>query len=182
MSSASAACRSETQAYRKCLQDSRNSGASSGGTKKCQSVALTMENCRERWRRANDIHRVEFDGTRILPNHKCRPLNTKVQHCLKWKQGDESQCRDEIQGLNNCMATEKGEVTVPTEGDKVWSDYKERPKKGRRMTLVRGIKNNIYLTWILVLGWMRYHKTRQPCSSTNHVQTNIYAWYGLYGY
>jgi hypothetical protein len=127
MPSASAACRSETQAYRNCLQDSRNSGG--GGTKKCQSVAVTLENCRKRWRKVNDIKTVEFDGTRVLPNHKCRPLNAKVQHCLKWKQGDESQCGDEIHALNVCMATESGVVAAPTEGDKVWSDYKGRQKR-----------------------------------------------------
>jgi predicted methyltransferase len=126
MPSASAACRTETQAYRKCLQDSRNSGG--GSTKKCHSVAITLENCRERWRKSNGIPTVEFDGTRVLPNHKCRPLNAKVQRCLKWKQGDESQCRDEIEVLTTCMAKEKGVVVVPTEGDKVWSDY----HKGRQ--------------------------------------------------
>jgi hypothetical protein len=125
---ASAACRSETQAYRKCLKDSRDSGGS-GGTKKCQSIAVKMEQCREKWRQANDIAKVEFDGTRILPNHKCRPLNAKVQHCLKWKQGDESQCQNEIKDLNGCMASEKGVVAAPTEGDKVWSDYKEKKPK-----------------------------------------------------
>jgi hypothetical protein len=129
MPSTSAACRSETQAYRKCLQDSRNSGGRAGGTKKCQSVAVSLESCRERWRRANDIQTVEFDGTRVLPNHKCRPLNAKVQRCLKWKQGDELQCRDEIDALNACMARESGVVAVPTEGDKVWSDYKGRQNK-----------------------------------------------------
>jgi hypothetical protein len=119
---AAAACRSETQAYRKCLQDSRDSGG--GGTKKCKSVAITLEHCREKWRKANDVEQVQFDGTRILPNHKCRPLNAKVQNCLKWKQGDESQCQTEIKALNECMKTEKGVVAAPTEGDKVWSDYR----------------------------------------------------------
>ena len=68
--------------------------------------------------------KVEFDGTRVLPNKKCRPLNKKVQHCLKWKQGDESQCQSEIKALNECMKTTQGVVAAPTEGDKVWSDYK----------------------------------------------------------
>jgi len=66
----------------------------------------------------------KFDGTRSLPNEKCRPLNKKVQHCLKWKEGDESQCRSEIQDLKTCMSTEKEVVAAATEGDKIWSDYK----------------------------------------------------------
>jgi hypothetical protein len=115
-------CKAETQAYRKCLKDSRDSGG--GGTKKCKPLALTMEQCREKWRQENDIEQVQFDGTRILPNHKCRPLNAKVQHCLKWKRGDESQCQIDIRNLNTCMQNEKGVVVAPTEGDKVWSDYK----------------------------------------------------------
>ena len=107
---ASAACRSETQAYRNCLKDSRDSGG--GGTKKCKSVAVSLEQCRERWRKANRIEKVQFDGTRILPNHKCRPLNAKVQHCLKWKKGDETQCQTEIKDLNTCMKNEQGVVAA----------------------------------------------------------------------
>ena len=112
-----ASCKSETVAYRNCLKDSRSSG------RKCTHLAKTLEACREKWRAANNVEH-QFDGTRILPNHKCQPMNKKVQACLKWKKGDESQCRTEIQNLKTCMDTEKGILAAPTEGDKIWSDYK----------------------------------------------------------
>jgi hypothetical protein len=113
-----ASCKADTQAYRKCLKDSRNSG---GG--RCTHLAETLEACREKWRRENDVQH-QFDGTRNLPNAKCLPLNQKVQHCLKWKQGDESQCQMEIRSLKDCMGREKGRVAPPTDGDKIWSDYR----------------------------------------------------------
>ena len=114
-----ASCKADTEAYRKCLKDSRNSG----GAQKCTHLAKILEACREKWRRENDVQ-LQFDGTRVLPNSKCLPLNHKVQHCLKWKQGDESQCQPEIQGLKGCISSEKGHVAAPTAGDKLWSDYK----------------------------------------------------------
>lgn len=114
-----ASCKADTEAYRKCLKDSRNSG----GGQKCTHIAKTLEACREKWRQANDVHH-QFDGTRILPNSKCIPLNLKVQHCLKWKQGDESKCQLEIHALKQCMGREDGQVAAPTAGDKIWSDYK----------------------------------------------------------
>lgn len=114
-----ASCKADTQAYRQCLKDSRNSG----GGKKCTHLATKLEACREKWRRENDVQH-EFDGTRVLPNSKCLPLNQQVQRCLKWKQGDESQCQTEIQGLKDCMSKEKGRVAAPTAGDKLWADYK----------------------------------------------------------
>jgi hypothetical protein len=112
-----ASCKADTQAYRKCLKDSRSGGG------KCTYLAQTLEACREKWRRENQVEH-QFDGTRILPNEKCRPLNKKVQHCLKWKEGDESQCQSEIQALKSCMSQEKGVPAQPTAGDKIWSDYK----------------------------------------------------------
>ena len=114
-----ASCKADTEAYRKCLKDSRNSG----GAQKCTHLAKILEACREKWRRENDVQ-LQFDGTRVLPNSKCLPLNHKVQHCLKWKQGDESQCQPEIQGLKGCISSEQGHVAAPTAGDKLWSDYK----------------------------------------------------------
>ena len=119
-----ASCKSETQAYRQCLKDARSSG---GGTKKCHSLAQTLEACREKWRAANDVKH-EFDGTRILPNHKCQPLNAKMQQCLKWKQSDQSQCQPEIGALKTCMQQTEGILAAPTQGDKVWSDYKKDRK------------------------------------------------------
>eukprot|EP00934_Nitzschia_sp_Nitz4_P006492 Nitzschia sp. Nitz4//scaffold127_size64804//35553//35915//NITZ4_006179-RA/size64804-processed-gene-0.80-mRNA-1//-1//CDS//3329534759//6482//frame0 len=116
-----AACRKETERYRQCLKDSKQRGVN--GSKNCKSLALSLESCREKWRKAN--HREHnFDGTRIVPNKKCLPFNSKVQRCLKWKKGDETQCREDIQALKTCMDTEKGVLAAPTEGDKVWSDYK----------------------------------------------------------
>jgi hypothetical protein len=112
-----ASCKPETQAYRNCLKDSRSSG------RKCTHSAQTLEACREKWRKENHVKH-EFDGTRILLNHKCQPLNKKVQHCLKWKKGDQSQCQEPILALKKCMATEKGILAAPTEGDKIWSDFK----------------------------------------------------------
>ena len=121
MSCVMASCKDETKAYRQCLKDSHTSGCKSSS--KCKKLAVAVEACREKWRKANGVVH-QFDGTRILPNHKCKPLNTKVQHCLKWKKGDESKCQDEIKTLKVCMANEKGILAAPTEGDKVWSDYK----------------------------------------------------------
>lgn len=115
-----ASCKEESQAYRKCLKDNHSSGC---GGKKCSHLAKTLEACREKWRKANHVQH-EFDGTRILPNKKCKALNTKVQQCLKWKKGDQSQCQEPIQALKTCMAIEIGVVAPPTEGDKIWSDYK----------------------------------------------------------
>lgn len=124
-----ASCKADTLAYRQCLKDSRTS--SGGNTGKCTYLAQALEACREKWRQQNNVQH-EFDGTRILPNEKCRPLNQSVQHCLKWKKGDESQCQTEIQGLKECLRQEKGVLAQPTEGDKIWSDYKQpTAKKGK---------------------------------------------------
>ena len=120
-----ASCKTETQTYRKCLKDSHTSGWGKG---RCNKLAQTLEQCRQKWRSDNNVE-LEFDGTRILPNHKCKPLNSKVQHCLKWKKGDQSQCQDDIQKLNRCMKKEEGSVAAPTAGDKVWSDYKKGKKE-----------------------------------------------------
>lgn len=120
----SSSCRDETAAYRQCLKDAHSSGCSNGASK-CRSKAQVLEACRERHRQQLGLSTgTTFDGTRVLPNAKCRPLNKKVQHCLKWKNGDESQCRSEISALKQCMSQEAGVVVAPTEGDKVWSDYK----------------------------------------------------------
>ena len=115
-------CKEETKAYRQCLKDSHASGCKSSSTK-CKQYAIAVEACREDWRRKHNIVH-EFDGSRILPNQECQPLNKKVQQCLKWKQGDQSQCQAEIQTLKQCMDTKQGILAAPTEGDKVWSDYK----------------------------------------------------------
>jgi hypothetical protein len=112
-----APCKDEAQVYRQCLKDARSSG------RKCTHLAKTLEACREKWRNDNQIQH-EFDGTRILPNLKCKPINEKVQHCLKWKRGDQSKCQESIGDLKACMAAEEGVVAPPTEGDKIWSDYK----------------------------------------------------------
>ena len=116
-----ASCRDETKAYRQCLKDARNSG---GGSKACVRLARTLEACREAWRKENQVEH-SFDGTRVLPNPRCRSLNFKMQKCLDWKKADESQCRDEITALKACMQQEEGVLAAPTEGDKIWSDYKK---------------------------------------------------------
>lgn len=113
-------CRPETQTYRKCLKDAHSSG---GSSKSCQRVAQTLEVCRVKYRKQNNIQ-LEFDGRRILPNKKCQPLNDQVQSCMKWKKSDESKCQDPIRALKKCMDSEEGIVATPTEGDKIWSDYK----------------------------------------------------------
>ena len=51
----------------------------------------------------------------------------KVQSCMKWKKGDHTQCQEAIDALKACMKVEKGVVAPPTEGDKIWSDYKQQP-------------------------------------------------------
>jgi hypothetical protein len=89
-------------------------------------MAQKLEACRQAFRRQNNIKDVKFDGTRVIPNNKCRPLNHKMQKCLKWKNADESQCRDEITALKACIKEEEGIVAAPTEGDKIWSDYKRK--------------------------------------------------------
>ena len=119
-----ASCRDETKAYRQCLNDARNSGA---GSKACTRLAKTLEACRQKWRKENQVEH-SFDGTRVLPNQKCRSLNFQMQRCLKWKQADESQCQEEIAALKACMAKEEGILAAPTEGDKIWSDYKKNPQ------------------------------------------------------
>ena len=118
-----ASCRDETKAYRQCLKDARNSGGSS--SKACTRLAKTLEACREKWRQKHNLEH-SFDGTRVLPNPRCQSLNYKMQTCLKWKEADESQCRSEIDALQACMRHEKGVVAAPTEGDKIWSDYKKQ--------------------------------------------------------
>ena len=131
--SASVECKSYTDSYRNCLKDCRDSGRSKTSSKTCKPLAIKLDNCREEWRRKNPPPVVvatpdaveKFDGTRIVPNEKCRPLSCKVQACIKWRQGDQSKCQDEITALKVCMKTTKDHVVAPTEGDKVWSDYKK---------------------------------------------------------
>ena len=64
-----------------------------------------------------------FDGTRILPNPICRPLSCKVQSCIKWHQGDQTKCKNEINTLKECMKNPetKDIIAKPTEGDKIWT-------------------------------------------------------------
>jgi len=66
----------------------------------------------------------EFEGRRMLPNKKCKLLNAEVQKCINWKNSDESKCQEPIRALKVCMDKEEGILVVPTEGDKIWSDYK----------------------------------------------------------
>ena len=115
-----ASCQSETKKYRQCLKDSHSSGCK--GTI-CRRLAEDLEVCREKWRAENSVKH-EFDGRRILPNKKCKLLNAEVQKCMKWKKSDESKCQKPIQALKVCMETEEGILAAPTEGDKIWSDYK----------------------------------------------------------
>jgi hypothetical protein len=82
-----ASCQYEVGKYRECLREKRSSGRS------CDRLAEALEACRVKWRAQNQI-KLEFDGTRILPNKKCKPLNDKVQHCLKWKKGDQDKCKE----------------------------------------------------------------------------------------
>ena len=146
----SAHCRSHTDAYRNCLKDCRDSGRSKTASKTCKPLAVKLDGCREEWRRQNPVKskpispstidkKTEknssandhisqeqqpndgFDGTRILPHPKCRPLSCDVQRCIQWKQGDQSKCRTEIQALKNCMESTTGAVVAATEGDKIWS-------------------------------------------------------------
>ena len=122
----SSSCQKETQAYRGCLKENR---IHKNGAKKCANLAKTLESCREKFRKVNKLGESQFDGTRVLPNPKCLPLNKKVQHCLKWKKGNEELCLEDIQNLKECMKTQKGVVADPTEGDKLWSDYKNRQQR-----------------------------------------------------
>ena len=147
----SAYCKSHTDAYRSCLKDCRDSGRSKTASKTCKPLAIKLDACREEWRRQNpakpspiaalnDHPKVVkntvsakntkakqkessegFDGTRILPHPKCRPLSCDVQRCIQWKQGDQSKCQTEIKALQTCMDTTTGTVAAATDGDKVWS-------------------------------------------------------------
>jgi len=112
-----ASCRNETRKYRDCLREQRSGG------RKCTYLAEKLEACRIKWREENKIV-LEYDGTRILPNRVCRPLNETVQHCIKRWKGDQTKCGEPIEALKACMAAEKGVVAAPTAGDKIWSDFK----------------------------------------------------------
>ena len=89
-------------------------------------MAKDLEACRRKWRADNSVKH-EFDGRRILPSKNCKLLNAEVQKCMKWKKSDESKCQNPIQELKVCMETEEGILVAPTEGDKIWSDYRETP-------------------------------------------------------
>ena len=83
----------------------------------------TLEACRGKWRNDNQIKH-EFDGSHgsfQTLSWKCKPINEKVRHCLKWKRGDMSKYQEFIGDLKACMAAEEGVVATPTEGDKIWS-------------------------------------------------------------
>mmetsp|Transcript_34390 Transcript_34390/g.83212 ORF Transcript_34390/g.83212 Transcript_34390/m.83212 type:complete len:120 (-) Transcript_34390:121-480(-) len=116
-----APCRKETKAYRRCLKEKRSGG------RQCESLARTLEACREQWRRANNLD-LKFDGTRIIPNQKCKVLNEKVQHCLRWRGADEEKCSKDIAMLKQCMASTKGSVARPTVTDTIWTDHKPKDK------------------------------------------------------
>ena len=148
--SASVECKSYTDSYRNCLKDCRDSGRSKTSSKTCKPLAIKLDNCREEWRRKYDIKNPPsqlpspsspktnnkssklkdndkvvdgFDGTRILPNPICRPLSCKVQSCIKWHQGDQTKCKNEINTLKECMKNPetKDIIAKPTEGDKIWT-------------------------------------------------------------
>jgi len=116
-----ASCKAETQTYRKCLKDAHQAGC--GAAKACAKQAKVLEACRESWRKENAVE-LTFDGTRTLPNKKCSDLNSQVQKCMKWKKNDERKCQEPIVALRKCMESTQGVVVAPTEGDKLWSDYK----------------------------------------------------------
>lgn len=144
----SAYCKPHTNAYRNCLKDCRDAGRSKTASKTCKPLAIKLDTCREEWRRKNPTKstpktetrrkaakdssakgtalqqqqsNVGFDGTRILPHPKCRPLSCDVQRCIQWKEGDQSKCQSEIKALQKCMELTSGTVAAATEGDKVWS-------------------------------------------------------------
>ena len=123
MASSRPPCQRETKRYRDCLREQRSSG------RKCTHLAKSLEVCREKWRKAQGTA-VRHDGTRILPNKACASLNKAVQHCIQWKKGDESQCKEHIVALRQCMADTNGIVAKPTEGDKIWADFRStKPEK-----------------------------------------------------
>jgi len=72
----------------------------------------TLEDCREKWRRSNDIE-LKFDGRRIIPPKHCLILNKNMQACLKRTKVDELLCREEINLLKQCMDTAPGVVVPP---------------------------------------------------------------------
>mmetsp|Transcript_26639 Transcript_26639/g.62572 ORF Transcript_26639/g.62572 Transcript_26639/m.62572 type:complete len:150 (+) Transcript_26639:30-479(+) len=146
----SAYCKSYTDAYRSCLKDCRDSGRSKTASKICKPLAIKLDSCREEWRKkypvepkpisdvssheagenkTHDQYNVSklerpkdgFDGSRILPHPKCRPLSCDVQRCIKWKKGDQSKCQSEIKALQSCMDSTTGTIVNATDGDKVWS-------------------------------------------------------------
>ncbi|VEU42091.1 unnamed protein product [Pseudo-nitzschia multistriata] len=145
---ASAHCRSHTDAYRNCLKECRDSGRSKTASKTCKPLAVRLDACREDWRKKHTAPKVllqgqapraktkktstttkkkqhyhpsGFDGTRVLPHPRCRPLSCDVQRCIEWRKGDQSLCLTEIQKLKACMEENEGTVAAPTEGDRVWS-------------------------------------------------------------
>mmetsp|Transcript_27064 Transcript_27064/g.37779 ORF Transcript_27064/g.37779 Transcript_27064/m.37779 type:complete len:132 (+) Transcript_27064:112-507(+) len=119
-------CRGETKAYRTCLSERR------GGGRRCEKLAKVLEACRGKWRRDNNV-KLSFDGTRVLPNKKCKLLNEKVQHCLAWKKGVEKLCRGDIELLKSCISETEGVVAQPTATDKIWADFKGRSTGGGKI-------------------------------------------------
>ena len=143
MGGSTAQCKAQTDAHRNCLKECRDAGRSKTASKTCKPLAVKLDSCREAWRKKHqpaaaasenqqrsdggsggNNEAVEmFDGTRILPHPKCRPLSCDVQKCIKWRGGDQKKCATEIEKLRKCMESTKGTIAEPTEGDKVWSDY-----------------------------------------------------------
>lgn len=127
-----APCQVEAKIYRQCLKDDGTAGIN--GSIGCMKLAQGLEKCRETWRKEHGIVH-EFDGSRILPHKRCQVLNKEFKRCLKWKQNDQSKCQQPILALKTCMDQEEGILAAPTEGDKVWSDYKEGLFIGRKMVV-----------------------------------------------
>mmetsp|Transcript_48863 Transcript_48863/g.90981 ORF Transcript_48863/g.90981 Transcript_48863/m.90981 type:complete len:109 (+) Transcript_48863:139-465(+) len=100
-------CPNETMAYRTCLREKRSSG------RKCDSLSRALEDCREVWRHNNNVGKLCFDGTRILPPKHCRSFNKEVQSCLKRTGVDELKCREPIEALKRCMSEAPGVVVAP---------------------------------------------------------------------
>jgi len=130
-----APCQVEARIYRQCLKDAGAIGIN--GSTGCMKLAIGLEKCRETWRNDHGILH-EFDGRRILPHRRCQVFNKEFKRCLKWKENDQSKCQKPIQALKSCMDQEEGILAAPTEGDKVWSDYKDGhivPHAGQRMVV-----------------------------------------------
>ena len=96
----SAPCRDETEGYRACLKQQRESFRAG----RCAAIQKKMEACREKWRQDNGITNRDFQTQRELPPAHCKAANEEVQKCLHQHEYVEGHCAAQIAALRTCMS------------------------------------------------------------------------------